>query len=459
MNSGSAEERLEATVLRPLTHTSRAWFLWLAFLILLTGAGFFAYSTQLRKGLAVTGMRDTVVWGLYISNFVFFSGVSMSGTFISAILRITGAEWRRPLTRIAELTTVSALLMCAIMPVVDMGRPDRVLYILRYGRLQSPIVWDILAIATYLTASIIYLYLFLIPDCAFLRGRLQGKVHRLRQRVYSLLSMGWQALPEQRKRLDRGAGIMMLLIIPIGVTVHSVVSWIFGMTYRSGWNSTIFAPYFAVGALYSGTAMLITLMFIFRRVYHLEEYFTLKHFRYLAYMLAAFGVLYLYFTFAEYLTVIYKLEGGDKLLLEQLFLGSYSLLVWPGFFGGQILPILLVALPWTRTIPILFVASLLVNIGMWIKRFVIVVPSLSLPLMPYQWGMYTPTWVEFAITAASLGGFALVFTLFTKLFPIISVWEMQEGWERARQAAPSPSDPPSEPSPGVAATPAWLNRR
>ncbi|MBI2935599.1 MAG: polysulfide reductase NrfD [Chloroflexi bacterium] len=436
----SAEQRLEAVVFRPLTHTSRGWYIWLGFLILLTGAGFWAYGTQLKKGLAATGMRDTVIWGIYISNFVFFSGVSMAGTFISAILRITGAEWRRPLTRVAELTTVSALMMCAIMPVVDIGRPDRLLNLVRYGRLESPLVWDILVIPTYLMASIIYLYLFLIPDSALLRDRLKGKVSRVRHLFYSLLAMGWRGLPEQRKRLERGGAVMMLLVIPIGVATHSVVSWIFGMTFRAGWNSTIFAPYFAVGALYSGTAMLITLMFIFRRLYHLEEYFTEKHFRYLGYKLAAFGALYLYFTFAEYLTVAYKLEGGDRLLLQELFLGRYSLLVWAGFFGGQILPILVVAFPWTRTIPIFFAASILVNIGMWIKRYIIVVPSLADPLMPYQWGVYTPTWVEMAITAASFGGFALIFTLFAKLFPIVSVWEMNEGWERARVATAAPAD-------------------
>ncbi len=432
------EARLEEAVFRPLTHTSGAWRLWMLFLLALVSVGFWAYSTQVSKGLAVTGMGDTVIWGLYISNFVFFSGVSMAGTFISAILRITGAEWRRPLTRLAELTTVSALIITALMPLVDIGRPDRLLNLMKHGRLESPLVWDILVIPTYLAASIIYLYLFLIPDSAVLEDRLGGKVSKLRQRVYSLLSLGWNGLPAQRRKLELVAGIMMIIIIPIGVATHSVVSWIFGMTFRAGWNSTIFAPYFAVGALYSGTAMLITLMFIFRRLYHLEEYFTGRHFRYLGYMMAAFGLLYLYFTFAEYLTVGYKLEGGDKLLLEELFFGKYAGLVWSGFIGGQILPVILAAHPRTNNMHVLFVASVMVNIGMWIKRFVIVVPSLSLPLMPYSWGTYTPTGVEILITVACFAGFALIITLFAKLFPIVSVWEMKEGWERASEA-PAPS--------------------
>jgi len=447
------EKRLEEVAFRPLLHTTRGWYVWLAALLLLTGVGFFAYAHQFQKGLGVTGMRDTVIWGLYISNFVFFSGVSMAGTFISAILRITGAEWRRPLTRLAELTTVSALLMTSLMPLVDMGRPDRLLYLVRYGRLESPLIWDIMVIPTYLAASIIYLYLFLIPESAVLRDRLNGKVSELRQGLYSLLSLGWQGRPRQRKGLELGAGIMMLIIIPLGVATHSVVSWIFGMTYRAGWDSTIFAPYFAIGALYSGTAMLITLMFVFRRVYHLEEYFTEKHFRYLGYMLAAFGVLYFYFTFAEYLTAGYKLESKDKLLLGNLFFGRYSWLVWPGFIGGQVLPVLLAVHPRTRTMPILFGASLLVNVGMWIKRYVIVVPSLAEPLMPYQWGVYTPTWVELAITVASFAGFALIITIFCKLFPIISVWEMEEGWESEAATVSAPSGSPG----GMAATPATIS--
>ena len=429
--ASQSNSSVQEVAYRPLTHTARSWYIWTGFLMALVIFGMVAYAAQLRRGLIVTGMRDTVIWGIYISNFVFFSGVSMAGTFISAILRITGAEWRRPLTRIAELTTVSALMMCGLMPVVDMGRPDRLLNLIRYGRLESPLIWDLIVIPTYLAGSALYLYLFLIPDAALLRDRLKGSVSRVRRLFYSVVAAGWHGTPEQRRRLNIAAGIMMLLVIPLGVATHSVVSWIFGLTYRAGWNSTIFAPYFAVGALYSGTAMLITLMVVFRRVYHLEAFLTEKHFRYLSYMLVAFGIVYLYFTFAEYLTVAYKLETGDKRLLQELFSGRYSLLVWPFFLGGQILPVVIAALPWTRTIPLLFVVSLLVNVGLWMKRYLIVVPSLANPLLPSSWGIYRPTWVELGITVASFAGFALLITLFAKLFPIVSVWEMEEGEERA----------------------------
>jgi molybdopterin-containing oxidoreductase family membrane subunit len=173
----------------------------------------------------------------------------------------------------------------------------------------------------------------------------------------------------------------------------------------------------------------------------MEAYFTTKHFDYLARLMAGFGALYVYFTFAEYLAPAYKLEGGEGLLLQELFAGRYAVLVWTGFGLGQVLPLVVAAIPRLRTIPLLFVASVLVNYGMWVKRFVIVVPSLALPLMPYQWGVYTPTWVEIAITLGSFGAFALVITLFARVFPIVSLWEMEEGREVAKAALPSFSLP------------------
>ena len=436
--------------LHPLTHTSRAWYLWVGTLALVVAWGFYAYSVQLQRGLAATGMRDVVIWGLYITNFVFFIGISHAGTLISAILRVTHAEWRRPITRMAEAITVVALMIGGLMPIIDLGRPDRIPHLILYGRIESPIVWDMLSITTYLTGSLIYLYLPLIPDFALARDRLKGS---LRGKIYSLLSLNWHGTPEQRRRLERGIGIMMLIIIPIAVSVHTVVSWIFGMTLRAGWDSTVFGPYFVVGAIFSGTAAIITVMYIFRRIYHLEEYITEKQFRYLGYLLLALGVIYLYFTVAEYLTTGYKLTEGDKPLLQELMLGRYALPFWGFAIARKSRAIVLSALPRTRTIPLIVFASVLVNIGMWLKRFVIVVPSLAVPLMPYEWGAYAPTWVELSITAAAFAGFALIFTLFAKVFPIISVWEVQEGWEH--EGAPVAA--PARPAGGMVPTPATLS--
>lgn len=437
--SVAAPSRLRQDSLRPLLKTGRGYYMFVGFLLILVGWGAFAYSRQIGDGLIVTGMRDKVSWGLYITNFVFFIGISHAGTLISAILRLTHAEWRRPITRMAEVITVVALMTGALFPIIDLGRPDRIPNLILHGRLGSPIIWDVISISTYLTGSIIYLYLPMIPDIAMARDRLKGGARTLRSRLYSLLALGWKNTPEQRRRLNIGIAVMMVLIIPIAVSVHTVVSWIFAMTMRPGWNSTVFGPYFVVGAIFSGVAAIITVMWIFRKVYHLEDYITEKHFRYLGFLLLALDLIYMYFTLAEYLTTGYKLELGDKALLEELMLGRYAPLFWAFVVGGTIVPGLLVAFPKTRTVRGVFIASILVNVGMWLKRFVIVIPSMALPLMPYEWGVYWPSWVEISITVGSFAWFALIFALFAKLFPIISVWEVEEGAEHALQPVPAPA--------------------
>lgn len=430
MSNGSAVDRLEAAALAPLIRTSRVWYIWVAFLLAVVAWGVFAYVYQIEHGLISTGMRDEVIWGLYITNFVFFIGISHAGTLISAILRLTQAEWRRPITRMAEVITAVALMVGGLMPIVDLGRPDRIPNLILHGRIGSPVIWDFISITTYLTGSLIYLFLPLIPDIALARDRMKAAGSKFRYRFYRLLSLNWHDTPQQRRSLERAIGVMMIIIIPVAISVHTVVSWIFAMTMRAGWDSTIFGPYFVVGAIFSGVAAIITVMYVFRRVYHLEEYITQKHFLYLGYMLLALALIYMYFTLAEYITTGYKMAEGEGLLLEELMLGRYALPFWLFAIGGTIVPSLLIALPRTRTIHWIVFASVLVNIGMWLKRFVIVVPSLGLPLMPYEWGTYWPTWVEIAITSGALAGFALLFTLFAKLFPIISVWEIREGWER-----------------------------
>lgn len=437
MSSGNAVDRLEEAALGPLMRTSRVWYIWVAFLLTIITWGVVAYVYQIEHGLISTGMRDEVIWGLYITNFVFFIGISHAGTLISAILRVTQAEWRRPITRMAEVITAVALMVGGLMPIVDLGRPDRIPNLILHGRIGSPVIWDFISITTYLTGSVIYLFLPLIPDIALARDRLKATGSTIRYRFYKVLSLNWRDTPRQRRLLERAISVMMIIIIPVAISVHTVVSWIFAMTMRAGWDSTIFGPYFVVGAIFSGVAGIITVMYVFRRVYHLEEYITHKHFLYLGYMLLALALIYMYFTLAEYITTGYKMAEGEGLLLEELMLGRYALPFWTFAIAGTILPALLIALPWTRTIRWIVFASVLVNIGMWLKRFVIVVPSLGLPLMPYEWGVYWPTWIEIAITASALAAFALIFTLFAKLFPIVSVWEIREGWERATERAPA----------------------
>lgn len=471
--------------------------------------GLVAYATQLRHGLGVTGLRDHVLWGVYIANFVFFIGVSHVGALMSAILRLTGAEWRRPITRMAEAITFASLLMGGLMPLVDMGRPDRLLNLVRYGRLQSPVLWDILSITTYLTGSTLFLYVPMIPDLALLRDRYAAGP-AWRRRLYSLLSLGWQDTPAQRHRLELIMRVMAVIIIPIAVSVHTVVSWIFGMTLRAGWNSTIFGPYFVSGALFSGAAAVITAMAAFRWAYRLEDYITEAHFRRMGYLLIALGLAYGYFTFAEYLTPAYKMATAERGYLTAVFSGPFARLFWFTQLTGILLPLLLLTLPriawvprlhrvpllrprpalaaaatyavasvvlsaaspsltmaglnlnewippWVlpalavwlflaflpvfhaRPITAAVVASLLVNVGAWLKRYLIVVPTLLNPFLPIQrapagWAVYQPTWVEWSITAGALAGFLLIYIGFSKLFPIVPIWETREAPESGEAA-------------------------
>lgn len=494
----------EQALLAPVLRWGWGMYLTTAVLGALIAFGAYAYFVQLRDGLAVTGMRDTVSWGLYITNFVFFIGISHVGALLSSILRLTGATWRHPITRMAEAITFAALLMGAIMPFVDLGRPERALNLILHGRLQSPILWDIVSITTYLTGSSLFLLLPLIPDLALLRDKLTH-VPLWRRWLYRVLAFGWQGAREQHERLERAMNTMAVLILPIAVMVHTVVSWIFAMTLRPGWNSTIFGPYFVAGALASGAASVVLAMAVFRKVYRLEHFITLRHFRNMAALVLVLDLVYLYFNLAEYATTAYKMQLAEKALLLELFTGPLAPLFWFTQVIGLMVPAFLLVLPaikpvaglrrlpllrpiplgaaavaaslvflvlsqapavagpdlaWASSsvrigllvvaglfvvsmLPVLqarpitsaVIASALIVVQAWLKRYLIVVPVFEHPYLPVHdatlsVALYQPTWVEWAITAGSLAGFVLVYFLFSRLFPIVSVWETAKSDER-----------------------------
>ncbi len=423
------QERLEETALAPIRRTGRRFWALVAFLLAVIGWGAYAYSIQIRDGLVVTGMRDRISWGLYIATFVFFIGISHAGTLISAILRVSQARWRTPVTRMAEFITVVALICGASFVIIDLGRPDRVLNVFAYGRWQSPIIWDVLAITTYLTASITYLLIPMIPDLALFRDRLGGGTSRWRGWLYRVLAIGWVGNAPQRRSLGSAIGVLMILIIPIAVSVHTVVSWIFAMTLRVPWDSALFGAFFVAGAIFSGIAILIIVMAILRRAYHLEEYVTEKHFVYLGYIMAAFAAIMIYANISELLVHGYKLREGVEFHFRQLFLAEFAPFFWFYLLGGLVAPIVIVLLPATRNVRGMIVAAILVAVAMWIERYVIVVTGLRVPLMPYEPASYAPTWVEWSLLAAGLALFALLITVFTKVFPIIAVWEVAEDHE------------------------------
>ncbi|MHB8519649.1 MAG: NrfD/PsrC family molybdoenzyme membrane anchor subunit [Limisphaerales bacterium] len=431
---------LESKVLNELAGTlapsGRLGRLWIGFLLTVIFAALGAYAWQLAYGLKVTGMREYISWGVYITNFVFFIGVSHAGTLISAILRVTNAEWRRSITRMAEAITVFALLVGAPMVLIDLGRVDRVLNIIIHGRLNSPLLWDVCSICTYITGSLLYLYVAMIPDMGLLASSTpKEKTLTWRWRLYNFLSLGYRGTPEQRRILERALGAMAVIIIPVAISVHTVVSWIFGMTLRPGWHSTIFGPYFVIGAIFSGTAALITAMAIFRKVYHLEHYLTERQFLNLGRLMLALNMLYIYFTLSEYLTAWYGSEATDKRLIDLLMgHGFYGIAFWSWAAFGLFLPALITGAPFKKNlIQRLVIASILINVGMWVKRYLIIVPTLMTPYIPAEAGgivpHYHPTLIEWMITAGGLAMFMLLFTLFAKLFPIVSIWETVEGVE------------------------------
>jgi Ni/Fe-hydrogenase subunit HybB-like protein len=441
---GNAVRGVERDLLRTMEPLGRLGRIWIAGLVVVVLVGVYAYSLQLFYGLSVTAMRDHVSWGMYMGNFVFFIGISHAGTLISAILRVTGAEWRRPITRMAEAITVFALVVGASMVIIDLGRPDRVWHVIAYGRLQSPILWDVAAITTYLTGSILYLYVATIPDFAILArsARERGRSGLL-ARIYRALSLGFRGTPEQSRYLNRALAVMAVIIIPVAISVHTVVSWIFGMTVRPGWHSTVFGPYFVVGAIFSGTAAIILAMAVFRWAYGLHKYLNLKHFQYLSTLLLALTLLYIYFTVSEYLTIWYGGTSTDARLLE-LLMGwtPYGAAFWGWAFLGLLLPAVLLAIPVRHSLVPLVTASILINVGMWLKRYLIVVPTMKTPELPVE-GLglaieYFPSWIEWSISLAGLAAFLLLFTLFSRVIPILSIWETAEDFESPSAGPPAP---------------------
>ena len=417
----------------------------------LAGLLFYSWAFQIRNDIGVAGISRPVFWGFYIANFVFWIGISHAGTLISAILRVTSAEWRRPVTRCAEAITVFALTIGGLFPLIHLGRPWLFWFMLPlpnhrglWPNFRSPLVWDMMAITTYLTGSILYLFLPMLPDLAILRDRTAAESPgTFRARLYRFLALGWRGTPQQWHSLAGGIRVMAVIIIPVAVSVHTIVSWDFAMTLQPMWHSTIFGPYFVAGALYSGVAMLMVAMYVLRRGLRLEEYLTDKVFNNLGLLFVAFAVIWGYFTFAEHLTVWYGSEPSEIAVFSERTSGDYAQIFWGMLVVNVVIPLGVLPFPWGRRPWVTALVGLGVLIGMWIERFLIVVGTLRLPRLDFTVGTYQPSWVELGILLGSFGLFGLLYFLFVQLFPIISIWEVREGEQLASSvpegARPVPS--------------------
>ncbi|MBI4491338.1 MAG: polysulfide reductase NrfD [Chloroflexi bacterium] len=412
------------------------WFWFAAAALgLVVGAGVIAFSLMVIYGLQLLGYTNTVYWSVLITNFVFWVGISHAGVMISAILRLSQAEWRRPVTRAAEVLTIFALATAAIFPLIHSGRPWRTIYwVFPYDfargiwpDVRSALIWDPSAIFTYLTSSSLFVYVALVPDLAVARDRSTG----WRRRFYGLLALGFHGSVRQWK-LQAIAGILLsALILPTFVSVHSIVSWDFAMALVPGWHSTIFAPYFVIGAVHSGVSAVATLMAILRRIFHLENYITHDHFDALGRLLLVVSTTWLFFFLTDFYFGVFSREPMELAVWElRLFTPPYNVL-----FPIFLLTAYLIPVPFwlfrrcRRNVAIMFWTSLLVNVGMWLERYILIVPPLSFKQpFTFEWvPAYTPQPVEYVLTLFGFGLVASGILLFSKLFPIIPLFDIKEG--------------------------------
>ncbi len=398
---------------------------------------FFCWGHQIFNDIGVAGITRPVFWGFYITNFVFWIGISHAGTLISAILRVTSAEWRRPVTRSAEAITVFALSIGGLFPLIHMGRPWLFFYLLPYPNdrylwpnFRSPLLWDVAAITTYLIGSSLYLLLPLIPDLAIVRDTSKG----LKRRIYGLLSIGWKGTPQQWHSLERGIRVMAIIIIPVAVSVHTIVSWDFAMTLQPMWHSTIFGPYFVVGAIYSGIAILLLAMALIRRGLRFQDYLTDRVFNNLSLLLLTMTLLWGYFTFCEHVTIWYGNETTEMTVFNDRISGQFSVLFWLMVALNFVVPMMVLPFRAGRRPLGSALVGIGILIGMWLERFLIVVPSLSHPRLGYTMGTYSPTWVEWGILLGSFGMLGFLYFTFVRLVPIVSIWEVREGFGREGEA-------------------------
>lgn len=428
--------RINNDLLRTLWENPiRYWAMIFVLGIVVVGA-MVAAGLMINRGLGVTGLNRPVYWGFFITNFVFWIGISHAGVMLSAILRLSKAEWRRPATRAAEVLTIFSLMTAVLMPLIHSGRPWRLVYWVMFPYdfqrgiwmdIRSPLVWDPAAVNTYLSCSIMFVFVALIPDLAVIRDRSTG----IRKMIYSVLSLGWRGTTRQWK-LQAIAGILLsALILPVFVSVHSIVSWDFGMAMSvKSWHSTIFAPYFVIGAVHSGVSGVVTVMIFIRWLFGWQEYIRKEHIDALGRLLIVIAIGWFYFFALEFMFGIYGQEG-DELATRHLQMLEPP---WCWWFLTFIITSFFFPVPlWffrsmRRNLVIMAITTISVNIGMWLERFLIVVPGL-MRRGPFTeaWYTYGPSAIEITIIGGTFALVLMLFLLFAKAFPLIPIFDIKEG--------------------------------
>ncbi len=392
-------------------------------------AGAVAWSFQISRGLQVSGLKHPVMWGLYITTFVFWIGIAHSGTLVSAILYLFRARWRAAISRAAEAMTVFAVMTAGLFPLIHLGRSWYFYWLIPYPNqrhlwinFRSPLVWDVFAVGTYFTVSVLFFYLGLVPDLAAVGARAAG----WRARVYRALALGWRGRAEQWHHFKTAYLLLAALATPLVVSVHSVVSWDFAMSLVPGWHSTIFAPYFVAGAILSGLAMVLTLLIPARALLRLHRYVTEDHLEGVAKLVIVTSLIVTYSYGIEWFFAWYSENPFEQTVLGSRANGPYAPLFWIMIAANSVAPLSFFWRRVRRNPVALFVVSLAINVGMWLERFIIIVGSLSRDYNPSVWDTYAPTWVEWTIFAGSVAWFLGWFLLFVGYLPPVPVAEVKE---------------------------------
>ncbi len=404
--------------------------LWLGLLLFITIAGIVAYIDQLRKGQEVTNMRDYSLWGVYISNFVFFVATSFVAAIVVAVLRLTANEWRRPFVRLAQIVGLACIIMAGITIIIDMARPDRLFNLFIHARLQSPITWDVIIIPTFIMVSLLLLYFPMIPDMAILSDHYKKQKPRL-SRIYGFLALNWNWKEKQIALQQKSIQLLALMLIPLGLILESIDAYLFSTTYRVGWDSSNFAPYFISGAMVSGIGALVLVVYVVRRYKKLHGYITEYHFDKMGRLFNLACFLYLYFNVNEYVVPLFTSKKAESAHLQTLLEGEYAMPFWIVLLVGLVLPAILLLFKAFRKPRAMAIISLLVVICSWSKRYIIVTPTLLHPYLPIQgvpesWRHYFPSLHEWIITAATLALALLIITLLVRYVPVISIDKLAE---------------------------------
>jgi Ni/Fe-hydrogenase subunit HybB-like protein len=434
-------DKISSVVLR--RRTPRGWFIGVAISASLMMLLFFSLAVLVTKGVGIWGVNIPVAWGFDIINFVWWIGIGHAGTLISAILLLLRQEWRTSINRFAEAMTLFAVSCAAIYPIFHTGRPWLAVYWLMpypntmglWPQFRSPLIWDVFAVSTYATVSALFWYVGLIPDMATLRDRARNPIFA---KAYGILAMGWRGSARHWHNYETAYLLLAGLATPLVISVHTVVSWDFAVGVIPGWHATIFPPYFVAGAIYAGFAMVLTLAIPLRKFYGLEDFITMRHLENMAKVMLATGLIVGYGYMMEAFMAVYSGNPYERFMIVNRMTGPYAAMYWALILCNVVVPNTLWVKNLRTNVPYLFIISLIVSVGMWLERYVIIVTSLHRDFLPSSWGTYSGTVWDWSTYIGTIGLFLTLLFLFLRFLPAISIFEMRTILPAAEVKEPRP---------------------